>query len=282
MRVREWMNEQKENEKERERWSTHCRSDIHELKQRSKQTGYGYINEIRTKFILKKKMKIFIQQWPRRAHAQFQFDGNFSALNCLDLIDQILEQPTICQTKMSHTILLVQASPKPESRTYSDYESVNDCLEGKSKVLFGGSRWLGALKKISPALLRCMQDVRRASEASESQLAIDHLRHQPFVWFRRPAHRFELPCVSRLDWSSAVGLGGHFTNTFNGGVVSFMWQFGQQLVHLCATQQGVDQGEDLCPLAQTSWQMMRWRATDRPPSHNSGHFSRTLPFLSSF
>ena len=32
---------------------------------------------------------------------------------------------------MSHTILLVQPSPKPESRTYSDYESVNDCLEGK-------------------------------------------------------------------------------------------------------------------------------------------------------
>ena len=32
---------------------------------------------------------------------------------------------------MSHTILLVQASSKPESRTYSDYETVNDCLEGK-------------------------------------------------------------------------------------------------------------------------------------------------------
>ena len=31
---------------------------------------------------------------------------------------------------MSHTILLVQPSVKPESRTYSDYESVNDCLEG--------------------------------------------------------------------------------------------------------------------------------------------------------
>jgi hypothetical protein len=31
---------------------------------------------------------------------------------------------------MSHTILLVQPSAKPESRTYSDYESVNDCLEG--------------------------------------------------------------------------------------------------------------------------------------------------------
>ena len=35
---------------------------------------------------------------------------------------------------MSHTILLVQPSAKPESRTYSDYESVNDCLEGKINI----------------------------------------------------------------------------------------------------------------------------------------------------
>ncbi len=31
----------------------------------------------------------------------------------------------------SHTILLVQPGKKPEGRTYSDYESVNECLEGK-------------------------------------------------------------------------------------------------------------------------------------------------------
>ena len=43
---------------------------------------------------------------------------------------------------MSHTILLVQASSKPESRTYSDYESVNDCLEGKAeKNLFRLNRF---------------------------------------------------------------------------------------------------------------------------------------------
>lgn len=35
---------------------------------------------------------------------------------------------------MSHTILLVQASAKPESRTYSDYETVNDCLDGICKM----------------------------------------------------------------------------------------------------------------------------------------------------
>ncbi|XP_064621784.1 enhancer of rudimentary homolog isoform X2 [Lineus longissimus] len=36
---------------------------------------------------------------------------------------------------MSHTILLVQPTlHKPESRTYSDYEAVNDCLEGVCKI----------------------------------------------------------------------------------------------------------------------------------------------------
>ena len=35
---------------------------------------------------------------------------------------------------MSHTILLVQPSQRPESRTYSDYESVNECMEGVCKI----------------------------------------------------------------------------------------------------------------------------------------------------
>lgn len=34
----------------------------------------------------------------------------------------------------SHTILLVQPGTRPETRTYSDYESVNDCMEGVCKI----------------------------------------------------------------------------------------------------------------------------------------------------
>lgn len=30
----------------------------------------------------------------------------------------------------SHTILLVQPGVRPETRTYSDYESINECMEG--------------------------------------------------------------------------------------------------------------------------------------------------------
>ena len=35
---------------------------------------------------------------------------------------------------MAHTILLVQPGIKPETRTYSDYESVNECMEGVCKI----------------------------------------------------------------------------------------------------------------------------------------------------
>ncbi|KAL3270512.1 hypothetical protein HHI36_021052 [Cryptolaemus montrouzieri] len=35
---------------------------------------------------------------------------------------------------MAHTILLVQPDVNPETRTYSDYESVNECMEGVCKI----------------------------------------------------------------------------------------------------------------------------------------------------
>ena len=35
---------------------------------------------------------------------------------------------------MSHTILLVQPGNDQKSRTYSDYESINECLEGICKI----------------------------------------------------------------------------------------------------------------------------------------------------
>lgn len=37
-------------------------------------------------------------------------------------------------SEMSHTILLVQPGNRPETRTYSDYESVNECMEGVCKI----------------------------------------------------------------------------------------------------------------------------------------------------
>ncbi|XP_073408266.1 enhancer of rudimentary homolog [Dendrobates tinctorius] len=37
-------------------------------------------------------------------------------------------------SEMSHTILLVQPTKRPEGRTYADYESVNECMEGVCKM----------------------------------------------------------------------------------------------------------------------------------------------------
>jgi hypothetical protein len=54
-------------------------------------------------------------------------------------LDLWLRLPLPCSSftppsTMSHTILLVQPGQKPETRTYSDYESVNDCMEGVCKI----------------------------------------------------------------------------------------------------------------------------------------------------
>ncbi|XP_059121077.1 enhancer of rudimentary homolog [Peromyscus eremicus] len=35
---------------------------------------------------------------------------------------------------MSHTIFLVQPTKRPEGRTYADYESVSECMEGVCKM----------------------------------------------------------------------------------------------------------------------------------------------------
>uniref|UniRef100_A0ABD2XQY9 Enhancer of rudimentary homolog n=1 Tax=Trichogramma kaykai TaxID=54128 RepID=A0ABD2XQY9_9HYME len=36
----------------------------------------------------------------------------------------------------AHTILLVQPANRPETRTYSDYESVNECMEGEKIIKY--------------------------------------------------------------------------------------------------------------------------------------------------
>ena len=46
-----------------------------------------------------------------------------SNTTCMDVI--------FFQSQTQHTILLVQPGKKPEGRTYSDYESISECLEGR-------------------------------------------------------------------------------------------------------------------------------------------------------
>lgn len=49
-------------------------------------------------------------------------------------IQENLRTPTETLLNMSHTILLVQPTKRPEGRTYADYESVNECMEGVCKM----------------------------------------------------------------------------------------------------------------------------------------------------
>ncbi|KAJ9578247.1 hypothetical protein L9F63_005517, partial [Diploptera punctata] len=52
-----------------------------------------------------------------------------------DLFEFLDRLPNVsCLVYQSHTILLIQPGSKPETRTFSDYESVNECMEGVCKI----------------------------------------------------------------------------------------------------------------------------------------------------
>uniref|UniRef100_A0A8C2MNP0 Enhancer of rudimentary homolog n=1 Tax=Cricetulus griseus TaxID=10029 RepID=A0A8C2MNP0_CRIGR len=54
-------------------------------------------------------------------------------MSCLRQTEEGVRSPGIEITD-SHTILLVQPTKRPEGRTYADYESVNECMEGVCKM----------------------------------------------------------------------------------------------------------------------------------------------------
>ncbi|WKX89854.1 hypothetical protein Q1695_009029 [Nippostrongylus brasiliensis] len=60
--------------------------------------------------------------------------------------------------KMVHTILLIQPTVRPDSRTWSDYESTTDCLEGICKI------YEEFLKKQNPSLASITYDVSHLYE----------------------------------------------------------------------------------------------------------------------
>lgn len=64
----------------------------------------------------------------------FWFLSGIIKTRWLQISEQFNNAPTTTTTEMSHTILLVQPGTRPETRTYSDYESVNECMEGVCKI----------------------------------------------------------------------------------------------------------------------------------------------------
>lgn len=124
---------------------------------------------------------------------------------------------------MSHSILLIQPST-PETRTYSDYESVNDCLEGVCRI------YEEHLKRRNPNTVRCCHDDTLISYNRTFFMftANNHLRYQPAIWLRRSTQGLERFGLSEIN------------------------------KHLCSLQQRLDQGKDLRFVAESSWNILSW------------------------
>lgn len=125
-----------------------------------------------------------------------------------------------------HTILLIQPSRGHESRTYTDYETVQECLEGACAVASSACYWMLTFVCTTVAcqniysfglinarpfsnVYRDMQDIWRTSETAQSPLSLHHLWHQPVVqicrwplWPQLPRVRFNsLPIVHTDDFT---------------------------------------------------------------------------------
>lgn len=61
---------------------------------------------------------------------------HFCDLTCIIYLNLFMFLPDV----QSHTILLVQPTKRPEGRTYADYESVNECMEGRMFSHFNWTR----------------------------------------------------------------------------------------------------------------------------------------------
>merc|ERR1712063_86671 len=72
----------------------------------------------------------------------------------------------------SHTILLVQPTRKPEGRTYSDYESVNDCMEGVCKI------YEEHLKRLNPSSPQITYDISQLFDSIDELADLSCLVYQ--------------------------------------------------------------------------------------------------------
>ena len=90
----------------------------------------------------------------------------------------------------AHTILLVQPGANPETRTYSDYESVNECMEGVCKI------YEEHLKRRNPNTPTITYDISQLFDFVDQVgdfYAVTTLNVVvSVVWFK-------LSCVSKID-----------------------------------------------------------------------------------
>ncbi|XP_055965124.1 enhancer of rudimentary homolog [Sorex fumeus] len=81
------------------------------------------------------KSDVAMNTWPPQASYPCEAVGGVaSQLVCGGGIGRGLLHRKCLAPCLTHIILLVQSNKRPEGRTYADYESVNECMEGVCKM----------------------------------------------------------------------------------------------------------------------------------------------------
>ena len=124
---------------------------------------------------------------------------------------------------MAHTILLLQANNKPECRTYTDYESVNECMEGVCKI------YEEHLKSTNPNLPSITYDISQLFEFIDQVFII----------------------VGKVSSLSSYNLNNEILFPAGRSLLLGVPEVHQRLRPV---QQGLDKREDLHPAQAASWQ----------------------------
>ena len=131
----------------------------------------------------------------------------------------------------SHTILLVQPTRKPEGRTYSDYESVNDCMEVSSVIWTFQTRELRVCARFTK------------NTWNDSIPALPRLRTISVRWV--------LYSQALLNLFLAFWLHRWALWPFHARVP-------EKFADLLALQQGLGQGKDLHSAPKPGWKSIRY------------------------
>lgn len=98
----------------------------------------------------------------------------------------------------SHTILLVQPGSRPETRTYSDYESVNDCMEGVCKI------YEEHLKRKNPNTPTITYDISQLFDFVDQVLFSKNFHTSLKYWYTNAILIFQLADLSCLVYQKST------------------------------------------------------------------------------
>lgn len=147
---------------------------------------------------------MYILSWPLvffriRFNLIWKLQNGIKCLFLAFIKCKILISFPYCILLQSHTILLVQFGTNPDTRTYSDYNSVKECMNGKKN----------ALALVNNHLMfyyfRGLCDLWITSEEIKATLFVSFIWHNWAVWISRPNNRSFMSCVFQLYYITLQG-----------------------------------------------------------------------------